>query len=51
MKYCPYFGAGSIEENLWCFGFFIFFLLWIIFVPVVIASRLEKIIKILQEKK
>ncbi|MFH1359518.1 MAG: hypothetical protein ABIJ41_00580 [Candidatus Omnitrophota bacterium] len=32
-------------------GVSIFFVIWIVFVPIVITARLEKIIKLLEEKK
>ena len=48
---CP-FNTGSMDLNtgLIYFTIKIFLLVWVIFVPIVITSRLEKIIKILQEK-
>lgn len=33
------------------FGVKVFFVIWIVFVPIVITSRLEKIIKLLEEQK
>ena len=48
--WCPMRGY-SMEFSIWFFGLKVFLLLWIIVVPVVITSRLEKIIKLLQEKK
>jgi hypothetical protein len=45
---CPYF-AGADGKTL-CFGIFVLFAVWILFVPVVITARLEKIIKLLEEK-
>ena len=46
-----YYQGGSIEESIWYVGIKIFLLVWFIFVPVAITSRLEKIIKLLEEKK
>lgn len=48
---CPMEGMGGGSAALWCFGVKLFVLVWIIAVPVIITSRLEKIIKLLQEKK
>jgi hypothetical protein len=45
---CFYFGKG-LEESIWCVGMAIFVLVWIIFVPVAITSRLERMIKLLEE--
>jgi hypothetical protein len=42
-------GAG-MEAEIWKLGIKLFLLVWIIFVPVVITSRLERIIRILEEK-
>ena len=47
MSYCPI----NSQETLVCFGVKLFLLVWIVFVPVVITSRLEKIIKLLEDKK
>ena len=47
---CPFDRGESPELNIWCFGLFIFILVWIVFVPVAITARLEKIIKLLQDK-
>jgi len=46
-----HFGDYSVEKDIWIMGIKIFLLVWIIFVPVAITARLEKIIKLLQEKK
>lgn len=42
--------AGSVEMFV-VFGIRVFLLVWIIFVPIAITARLEKIIKLLEEKK
>ena len=42
---------SGIEEQIWTVGLKIFLLVWIVFVPVAITARLEKIIKLLQDKK
>lgn len=47
---CLYSG-GSIEESIWGVGLTVFLLVWIVFVPIAITARLEKIIKLLEEKK
>jgi len=43
--------GGSLEDSIWAMGIKVFLLVWIIFVPVAITARLEKIIKLLQDKK
>lgn len=49
---CFFAGGHSMwMEGMVGFGIKIFLLIWIIFVPIVITSRLETIIKLLQEKK
>ncbi len=48
---CPFMNSDSTTTFFWCFGVKIFLLVWIIAVPVVITTRLEKIIRLLQEKK
>lgn len=40
----------SLEAGMWYMGIKVFLLVWIIFVPVAITSRLERIIKLLEEK-
>jgi hypothetical protein len=37
--------------DLVCVGIKIFLLVWVVFVPIVISARLDRIIKLLQEKK
>jgi len=46
-----YYSGGSAEAQIWVMGIKIFLLVWIIFVPVAITARLEKIIKLLEDKK
>ena len=46
-----YFGQGGVSASIICFGIKVFLLIWIIFVPIAITARLEKIIKLLEEKK
>lgn len=49
---CLYGGYHStFAEGLIWFGVKVFLLIWIVFVPIVITSRLEKIIKLLQDRK
>jgi len=53
---CPMMQGGmgpgcGMNDSLICFGVMIFLLVWIIFVPIVITSRLEKIVKLLEDKK
>jgi hypothetical protein len=47
---CPYF-TGSLEEVIWYVGIKIFLLVWIIFVPIAMTARLERIIKLLEAGK
>jgi len=48
---CPFaFGQGDVNASIICFGIGVFLLIWIIFVPVAITARLEKIIKLLEQK-
>lgn len=49
---CPLsFGqAGYASAGIICFGIKVFLLIWIIFVPIAITARLEKIIKLLENK-
>ena len=51
--WCPftYGGSGFLTTGIVGFGIKVFLLIWIIFVPIAITSRLEKIIKLLEEKK
>jgi len=41
---------AGLEEAIWSVGIKIFILVWIIFVPIAITARLERIIKLLEEK-
>ena len=41
----------SIEGSIWYGGMQIFMVVWIVFVSITITSRLERIIKLLEEKK
>ena len=53
---CP-FAGGKMYSSMYggcdviCFGIKIFLLVWIIAVPIIITSRLDKIVKLLQDKK
>ena len=47
---CP-FSGNAMTGGILCFGIKVFLLIWIIFVPIAVTSRLEKIIKLLQDKK
>lgn len=49
-KMCPFMSGGD-TDMVTCLGIKIFLLVWVVFVPIVITARLEKIIKLLQEKK
>jgi len=46
-----FYSGSSIEENIWGVGVMVFLLIWLVFVPIVVTSRLEKIIKLLEDKK
>ncbi len=48
-KMCPI-GSGDADMML-CIGIKIFLLVWVVFVPIVMTARLDKIIKLLSEKK
>ena len=47
---CP-FSGNAMSACILHFGIMIFLLIWIVFVPIAITSRLEKIIKLLEDKK
>jgi len=48
---CPFsLGQGSVSADVICFGIKVFLLIWIIFVPIAITARLEKIIKLLEKE-
>jgi len=49
-KMCPFMLDGSMDMAFFL-GVKIFLLVWVIFVPIVITARLEKIIKLLSDKK
>ena len=50
-KMCPIgSGMAGCDPVVWM-GIKIFFLVWVIFVPIVITARLDKIVKLLQDKK
>ena len=42
---------GMPTTHMVTYGIKVFLLIWVIFVPIVISSRLEKIIQLLEEKK
>ena len=47
---CPFaFSSGNVSVDMICFGIKVFLLIWIIFVPIAVTARLEKIIKLLEE--
>ena len=48
---CAFPVGGDISMMMMCVGVKLLLLIWVIFVPIVITSRLEKIIKLLEEKK
>lgn len=51
MCYPAYGGQTTLAASILGFGVKVFLFIWVVFVPIVITSRLEKIIKLLQEKK
>ena len=51
MCYYPGWKTDYYTTSMMYFGIKVFLLVWVIFVPIVVTSRLEKIIKLLQEKK
>jgi len=43
---CPFAsGGGSISADILCYGIKVFLLIWIVFVPIAITNRLERIIQ------
>lgn len=49
---CPFSdSAMSAGGGILYFGIKVFLLIWIVFVPIAVTSRLEKIIKLLEDKK
>jgi len=47
---CPFAASHvSLSADIMYFGIKVFLLIWIIFVPIAITARLEKIIKLLEE--
>jgi len=47
---CFYGDNLGLTESIIFFGIKVFILIWIIFVPIAITSRLEKIIQLLKDK-
>ena len=48
---CPFAsGMNDVTASVLCYGIKVFLLIWIIFVPIAITARLEKIIKLLEDK-
>ena len=47
---CPFLsGSNDVTMSVLCYGIKVFLLIWIIFVPIAITARLEKIIKLLED--
>lgn len=47
---CPFaFSSGSANADIIYFSIKVFLLIWIIFVPIVVTNRLERIIKQLKK--
>jgi len=47
---CPLSYTAGDFMVMMCFGIKVFLLLWIVFVPIVITARLERIAKLLEKK-
>ncbi len=48
---CPInLGQAALSADIICFGVKVFLLIWVVFVPIAITARLEKIIKLLEEE-
>ena len=45
-----FYPGGQHEDAVWYFGIKVFLLVWIVFVPIAMTARLEKIIKLLEKK-
>ena len=44
-------GYMTLTESIFNYGVRIFLLIWVVFVPIAITSRLEKIIKLLEAQR
>ena len=44
-------GYMTLTESIFNYGVRIFLLIWVVFVPIAITARLEKIIKLLEAQK
>jgi len=42
--------VSAASADVICFGIKVFLLIWIVFVPIAITARLEKIIKLLEDE-
>ena len=52
MLACSLYGMHTtLADSITAFGIKVFILAWIVFVPIVVTSRLERIIRLLEEKK
>ena len=48
---CPFpFSKFGLSDSILCFGIMVFLLIWIVFVPIAITARLERIIKLLEDE-
>lgn len=43
--------TNAIQDPIWQFGMQMFLIVWLIFFPVAMTARLERIIKLLEDKK
>ena len=50
MMSCLWYSLLFIDDGVWFIGLIIFLMLWIIAVPIIMTSRLEKIIELLKKK-
>jgi hypothetical protein len=41
----------TLADSIMAYGIKVFILLWLIFVPIVVTSRLERIIKLLEKNR
>ena len=49
---CPFeSGSTDLTASVICYGIKVFLLIWIIFVPIAMTARLERIIKVLEDIK
>ncbi len=48
---CPWTsGQAGAVQGFVCFGIKVFLMIWVLAVPIIVTSRLDKIIKLLEEQ-